>query len=564
MTEPSGSPSHTGRYERADEDLLSTHKQAEALLAEERRLLKVIGAGSPLTSTLDALCRLAQEFDRTSLVSILLLDRTGKRVRPGSVASLPASYAEALDGGAVGLGFGPCSAAAHLGQQVISADLATDERWSDEYKSLASAHSLPACWSTPIKSSQGRVLGTLAVYPSEATSPTLEQKCRIEQLTELASIAIEHAESIDALRQSEERYALTMEAASDGHMDWNLVTGEFYISPRMLKMVGHPPDATFADRADWVRRFPFHPEDRPRWEAAIAAHFASNEAKFNRDFRIVVNGETRWLAFNFFATRDVTGNVIRWTGSVADISDGKRDIATVLNAIPGMVALLSPTAEVEAVNNELLAYLGQPLEVIKQWGTNGIVLSGDVARTADVLRQAMSTGQPYETEVRIRRFDGVYRWNSTRGLPFLDSSGGIVRWYAMISDIDDRKRAENGLRKSEQRYERAMLAAEAGFWDWDVPADDFYVSPKLLEMTDFPPGTRFAGRADFMARAPFHPGDVIKWERAIRELFASGGTQLADLLRAHLPDLGVLALQPVLVGGEGLDAELVEQLEDVR
>jgi len=300
----------------------------------------------------------------------------------------------------------------------------------------------------------------------------------------------------------------------------------------MLKMVGHPPDATFADRADWVRRFPFHPEDRPRWEAAIAAHFASNEAKFNRDFRIVVNGETRWLAFNFFATRDVTGNVIRWTGSVADISDGKRDIATVLNAIPGMVALLSPTAEVEAVNNELLAYLGQPLEVIKQWGTNGIVLSGDVARTADVLRQAMSTGQPYETEVRIRRFDGVYRWNSTRGLPFLDSSGGIVRWYAMISDIDDRKRAENGLRKSEQRYERAMLAAEAGFWDWDVPADDFYVSPKLLEMTDFPPGTRFAGRADFMARAPFHPGDVIKWERAIRELFASGGTHLAMEIRS--------------------------------
>ena len=104
---------------------------------------------------------------------------------------------------------------------------------------------------------------------------------------------------MDALRQSEERYALAMEAAADGHMDWNLVTGEFYILPRMLTMVGHAPDAKFADRADWVRRFPFHPEDRPRWEAAIASLFAGREAKFRGDYRVVVNGETRWLAFNF-------------------------------------------------------------------------------------------------------------------------------------------------------------------------------------------------------------------------------------------------------------------------
>ena len=77
-----------------------------------------------------------------------------------------------------------------------------------------------------------------------------------------------------------------------------------------------------------------------------------------------------------------------------------------------------------------------------------------------------------------------------------------------------------------------MLAAEAGFWDWDVPADEFYVSPKLLEMADFPPGTEFAGRADFMARTPFHPDDRAKWERAVKELFASGGTRLAMEMRS--------------------------------
>jgi signal transduction histidine kinase len=100
-----------------------------------------------------------------------------------------------------------------------------------------------------------------------------------------------------------------------------------------------------------------------------------------------------------------------------------------------------------------------------------------------------------------------------------------------ISDVDARRRVEDALRESDKRYERVMLAAEAGFWDWDVPADKFYVSPKLVEMTDFPPGTEFAGRADFMARAPFHPDDRIMWERAVKELFTRGGTRLTGELR---------------------------------
>jgi len=173
---------------------MSARKQAEALFAGEKRLLEVIAAGGPLTTTLDGLCRLAEDVDRSSLVSILLLDHKGKQVRHAAGPSLPPSYLHALDGRPVGLGFGPCGAAAHLGEQVICADIAADQRWADEYRALALAHGLGACWSTPIKSSQGRVLGTFAVYPSEPASPTPEQSGRIEQLTHLASIAIERAQ----------------------------------------------------------------------------------------------------------------------------------------------------------------------------------------------------------------------------------------------------------------------------------------------------------------------------------------------------------------------------------
>ena len=125
------------------------------------------------------------------------------------------------------------------------------------------------------------------------------------------AIVTERERAQEALRASEERYSLAMEAAGDGHTDWNLVTDEFYVSPRLLEILGYAPDTTFADRADWVRRFPFHPDDRRRWEAAVAAHFAGRETKFTMDLRIVVNGETRWVAFTFIATRDAAGNVVR-------------------------------------------------------------------------------------------------------------------------------------------------------------------------------------------------------------------------------------------------------------
>src|SRR5215470_8886514 len=209
-------------------------------------------------------------------------------------------------------------------------------------------------------------------------------------------------------------------------------------------------------------------------------------------------------------------------------SDG---IATVLNALPGLVAILTPGGEVDAVNHELIAYCGQPLEAMRQWGTNGTVHAEDLPRVATVFTGSIAAGEPYEFEARIRRFDGVYRWNQVRGLPFRDSNSRIVRWYVLLSDIDASKRADEALRESEKRYERAMHAAEAGFWDWNVATEEFYVSPKLLEQTDFPAGTQITRRDDFMARAPFHPDDRSKWMGAVKELFASGGTHLAMELR---------------------------------
>src|SRR5260370_7395015 len=180
---------------------IEDRKRAEMLLAGEKRLLEMIARGDSRTLVLEASCRLVEELARGSLTSILLLDPTANRLRHGAAPSLPMNYAEAIDGLVIGPYAGSCGAAAYRAEPVIVSDIATDPLWTD-YRDLASAHGLRACWSTPILSSEGRVLGTFATYYREPRRPTPHEHNVIEQITHLASIAIEREQAEEPFRQT--------------------------------------------------------------------------------------------------------------------------------------------------------------------------------------------------------------------------------------------------------------------------------------------------------------------------------------------------------------------------
>src|SRR2546428_5821295 len=112
------------------------------------------------------------------------------------------------------------------------------------------------------------------------------------------------------------------------------------------------------------------------------------------------------------------------------------------------------TAEggVEYVNRQVLDYFGRTLEELKQWGTTDAVHPDDLPRVSDTWRSSLEAGIPYNFENRLRRADGVYRWFQSRGFPLRDGEGRIVRWYNLLTDIDDRKLAQDALHKSEERW----------------------------------------------------------------------------------------------------------------
>src|SRR5438034_1636378 len=143
---------------------ISERKHDEALLEGQKRILELIIQGEPLGQVLTALCRTIEELAHGEmLASVLLLDADGVHLRHGAAPSLPESYNRAVDGLAIGPAVGSCGTAAYRRESVCVADIAGDPLWV-QFAELALSHGLRACWSSPILSSGGEVLGTFAIY----------------------------------------------------------------------------------------------------------------------------------------------------------------------------------------------------------------------------------------------------------------------------------------------------------------------------------------------------------------------------------------------------------------
>jgi PAS domain S-box-containing protein len=147
----------------------------------------------------------------------------------------------------------------------------------------------------------------------------------------------------------------------------------------------------------------------------------------------------------------------------AGLRERKLDLQLMVDSIPAQVAVITPTGEVETLNQPCLEYFGKTLDELKGWASSDPVHPEGLPHVIEVLTHALETGQTYEVESRHRRFDGVYRWFHVRGFPLKDTEGRILRWCVLLTDIDDRKRAEAQLAGEKRLLE--MVAAGGALKD---------------------------------------------------------------------------------------------------
>jgi diguanylate cyclase (GGDEF)-like protein/PAS domain S-box-containing protein len=169
---------------------ITERKLADALREGQAQVLEMIATSAPLGDVLERLVLLMESQFKGIIGAILLLDEKCARLRYGAAPSLPEGYAKAVDGLPVGPNAGSSGAAAYRREAVVVADIATSPLWED-YKVLAVAHGIRSCWSTPILSHQGAVLGVFAMYSKEARQPTDAEQRLIDVATRIAGIAIE-------------------------------------------------------------------------------------------------------------------------------------------------------------------------------------------------------------------------------------------------------------------------------------------------------------------------------------------------------------------------------------
>lgn len=178
-------------------------RQQRELLEAQNAVLKMIAADEPFDLILNAIVAMIERAAPGAVCSILLVGNDGATLHQGAAPGLPDEYNRAIDGSVIGEGGSPCAAAAFRRELVVVEDIHTDPLWAHS-RELAFRCGLASCWSNPILSSSGSLLGTFAIYYRERRRPTPAEIRVIELASSLARVAIERRHAGGALRHAEE------------------------------------------------------------------------------------------------------------------------------------------------------------------------------------------------------------------------------------------------------------------------------------------------------------------------------------------------------------------------
>jgi PAS domain S-box-containing protein len=213
----------------------------------------------------------------------------------------------------------------------------------------------------------------------------------------------------------------------------------------------------------------------------------------------------------------------------------EHDLSLIINTIPALVWSARPDGSAEFFNQHYLDYVGLPAEQVKDWGWTVAVHPDDLNGLAGSWQSIMASGEQGESEARLRRFDGEYRWFLFRANPLRDESGNIVKWFGINTDIEDRKRAEDALRRSEGYLTEAQRLAHTGSWTWNVSTSTrAYWSQENYRMFGFDPELGLPSDEALSQR--IHPEDRDKVRREAFPKRTAEGSHFDVEYRIVLPD----------------------------
>jgi PAS domain S-box-containing protein len=327
------------------------------------------------------------------------------------------------------------------------------------------------------------------------------------------------------LQEREAKIRRLVDANIIGIFMWNPEGKIIEANEAFLHMVAYGREDLVSGRLRWTDLTPAGWRDRDeRAEAEVKANgsIQPSEREFLRKDGSLVPVLVGAASF------EGSGN--EGLAFVLDLSEQKRaedalraseqSFRVICDTVAGLIAVLTASGEVEFVNRQLLEYFGKTPDELKSWVATDAVHPDDLPRVAAAWKHSVETGHPYDDVHRICRADGVYRWFRLRAHPLRDQDGRIIRWYNLLVDVDNQKKAEEKLRQSEAYLAEAQRLTHTGSGAWGGPGfDALYLSDEWYRIYGFDPEQGLSVWKDRLQR--MHPEDRAKVEetknRAIRE-----------------------------------------------
>lgn len=447
---------------------ISDRKRATLQIASQNTLLAQIAQGMSLADVLHTLVQEIEVQFEDVMCSVLLLDAE-KRLRHGASQKLPADYVALVEGIQIGDGVGSCGTAAFRNQTVISADIAQDPRWH-VCGEIALSFGLRACWSTPIVGSDGQVWGTFGIYCAQARSPRPEELQVLEQMANIAGIAIERDRADAALKASEAQYRRIVETANEGIWIVDAANVTNFVNPKMAAMLGY-------DAADMVGQLPFEFIDPADTESARTwlQQFRQGGAQ-QFDFRLRHrNGADVWVMVSTSPVWDETSQYAGTLAMVTNISDRKQ---TEL-ALQQSTLKLKETQRIaklggweldlqmgeEYMSEEALAIHDLPTNTKAGHDRPSCLKNPDYylnfyapdarPQIRAAFAAAIKNGESYDLELPFITAKGKQIWVKASGQPVV-KHGQVSRITGIIMDITERKSAELALQQLNEELEQRV------------------------------------------------------------------------------------------------------------
>jgi PAS domain S-box-containing protein len=423
----------------------------------------MVAKGNSLAEILDSLCRLVEARPGEVLASILLVD--GNHLRHGGAPSLPKAYTDAINGIMIGSSAGSCGTAAYRGEPVIAEDIATDPLWAD-YRDLALPHSLRACWSTPVFSSDGNVIATFAMYYREPRRPTERDQEVIDQITHLTGAAIQQKLAQEKLQRSEAYLAQAQKLTRTGSWAWDLRTQRvLYCSEQTFRIFGLDPRESLPTRKTFRQRI--HPEDRDWVDKRFEKSLRERVDSFN-EYRILLpDGTVRHINSAGHPVLDEDGELIEYVATAVDVTERKRaelerrKLASLVEQADDLMAI----ADLSGGTPIYLNKAGMKMVGFDSWEEANVrrgihyMFPEDRQFVDEVLWPTVLEKGSWSGEVRFRHF------KTGEPIPVLYSAfriddpetGQPVNVGNVCRDITEQKRAEAEALKNDRRYREMQM-----------------------------------------------------------------------------------------------------------